>query len=320
MEQNQSSTSGNGFTAHVPPPPSEVTVRTMESDIASMAASGGASPKPKPVKFSHKTDQDENTGPSGVSGAPQSTQATPGFFSGRAFLILSLSALLIVVFLAGYYVLYPLLNPPEQAVTKSPADTSGNANGIVEHKSFFGQPTDGIFTLDIPLQIEGLQADRDQVNSFISGLSGTFFEIKTENSLGKPISAGDFFNLIGANIMDKSSFDTSFEKDFTIFLYKDKNNLWPGYVLQIKSGESRIFLQTLVQSKVESASTSLSNLFLNQVGTAGAQFQDEILSGQPIRAMDFFGPTSTLAYGWFFNKYLIISTSLDGMKQAVLHF
>ncbi|MBI5220846.1 MAG: hypothetical protein HY978_03365 [Candidatus Liptonbacteria bacterium] len=38
-------------TAHIPPPPSEVTVRTMASDLHSMAQTGGNRPRPKSVAF-----------------------------------------------------------------------------------------------------------------------------------------------------------------------------------------------------------------------------------------------------------------------------
>lgn len=315
MEQNQPSTSGNesGFTAHVPPPPSEVTVRTMQSDLDSMAASGGTAPKAKPVKFLHKNGQGE--------GGKPAAQVNPviKLFSSRTFLITSLTALLAVVFFAGYYVIYPLLNPAPQAPIKSAVVGTGGASASFEHVSFLTQATGGVFTLNIFSPIEGLRADRDQVSSFLTGLSGSFFEIRPENDLGQPISAGDFLSLINAKILDKNFLDSNFEKDFTIFLYKDKTDLWPGYIFKIKAGETPLLLGNDV-SKIEDASSSWSNVFLGAVGTPDASFHDDLSSGQPVRVINFSNPSSTLSYGWFFNKYLVISTSLDGMKQAVLHF
>ncbi|HUX36085.1 MAG TPA: hypothetical protein VMV71_03570 [Candidatus Paceibacterota bacterium] len=316
MEQNQSSTSGNesGFTAHVPPPPSEVTVRTMQSDLDSMAASGGTAPKAKPVKFLHKSDQEEGEKTSSARLNP-----IVKLFSSRAFLITSLSILLAAVFFAGYYVIFPLLNPAPPTPAKTAAVPAGSASASFEHVSFLTQATGGVFTLDIFSPIQGLYSDRSQVNSFLTGLSGFFFEIRPENDLGQPIAASDFLNLINANVLDKNFLNANFEKDFTMFLYKDKTDIWPGYIFKIKAGETPLLIGNDV-SKIENASSSWSNLFLGTAGTPDASFHDDLSSGQPIRVINFSNPSSTLSYGWFFNKYLIISTSLDGMKQAVLHF
>ena len=325
MADEQVSTNGaGGFSAHVPPPPSEVTVRTLESDIASMGASGGVSPKPRPVKFSHKIDQEESARvTAGVAtGAPMGTvpQATPAmdFFSSKIFLALSLFVLLAVVFLAGYYVIYPLLNPAPAPVQQKAAAPAGTVETL-EHKSFFTQPVDGIFTLDASLPVQGMQADRDKVNALVGGLTGNFFELEPEDSLSQPVFASDFFTLIGANILKTDFLNANFEKDFTMFLYKDKSALLAGYILKLKTGETPILLKNDVM-ELENASSSWANLFVMQTGTPAQQFRDDLLSGQPVRVLDFSNPSSTLAYGWFLNKYLIISTSLDGMKDAVLHF
>ncbi len=316
--------SGGGFSAHVPPPPSEVTVRTLESDLASMGASGGVSPKPKPVKFSHKIDQEESARiTAGVAtGAPMGTipQAAPAkdFFSSKIFLALSLFVLLAVVFLAGYYVIYPLLNPAPATVQQKAAAPAGIGEAL-EHKSFFTQPVDGIFTLDASLPVEGMQANRDKVSALVSGLTGKFFELEPEDSLSQPVYASSFFALVGANILKADFIDANFEKDSTMFLYKDKNALLPGYILKLKSGKTPILLKSDV-TELENASSSWSNLFVMPTGTPAQQFHDDLLSGQPVRVLDFSNPSSTLAYGWFLNKYLIISTSLEGMKDAISHF
>ncbi len=326
MAQEPVSTNGSegGFSAHVPPPPSEVTVRTLESDLASMGASGGVSPKPKPVKFSHKIDQEESARiTAGVAtgapmGTPQQPSAIADFFSSKIFLVLSLLILLTVVFLAGYYVIYPLLNPAPAPVQQKAAAPAGVVE-TVEHKSFFTQPVDGIFTLDASLPVQGMQADRDKVSALVGGLTGKFFELEPEDSLSQPVYASSFFALIGAEVLKADFLDANFEKDFTMFLYKDKNALLPGYILRLKAGETPILLKNDI-AELENASSSWSNLFVMQTGTPQPQFHDDLLSGQPVRVLDFSNPSSTLAYGWFLNKYLIISTSLDGMKEAINHF
>ena len=227
----------------------------------------------------------------------------------------------VIVFLAGYFI-YPLFNkkfaPAEnnQPAVTAPSQTQETFESI----QFFSQPTDGIFTLDVPSAIDGLQADHDQLVSKIRDLSGVFFEVKIENGDGQPVSAANFFSLIKSDIFETDFLNNNFEKDFRLFLYKDKSVFWPGYILQIKTGESRIFLQALVQPKIENASSSWNSISLEPAGTAVGQFRDEMLSGQPIRISNFSNSSSVIAYGWFHDKYLVISTSIEGLKQAVLRF
>ncbi len=308
----------------VPPSPAEVAVRTMASDIASIAESGGGSPRPHPIKVFLQAERNKGAPRSASifsSSAASKQEAPPRkpLFSNPAYLFSSLAVFVVVVFLAGYFI-YPLFNKKpvqeNQAVVSIPNQTPET----FESKQFFSQSTDGIITLDILLAIDGLQVLREQLVSKIGDLSGSFFEIKIENGNSQPISAANFFSLIKSDIFETDFLNNNFEKDFRVFLYKDKNIFWPGYILQIKTGESRIFLQALAQPKIENASSSLNNLFLEPSGTPGTQFRDEMLSGQPIRILNFSNSSSVIAYGWFHEKYLVISASLGGLKQAVLRF
>lgn len=332
MEQNQQQNeNAGGFTAHVPPPPSEVTVRTLESDLASMAESGGGAPKARPVKFFHKEEEEEKARKAAVvsmpgiaTGAPMGTPeaaapVVPSFLSSKTFLAISLISLLLVVFMAGYFVIFPLLNPPVPPQAPAAVPAAQTAAQALQHKSFFTQPVDGSLPLQIPSPVDGVAAESRQLSSFVNAVSGSFFEIQPQDGSGQALSATDFFSSINTNVFSAGFLDEDFEKDFTFFLYKDKAGLWPGYVFKLKSAETPLLLANDI-SKIESASSSLNGLFFAEPANHDAQFHDELLSGQPVRALNFYSPTSTLAYGWFFNKYLIISTSLDGIKQAVLHF
>lgn len=306
---------------NVPPPPAEVTVRTMASDIASIAESGGGAPKPKPIKIPSRIQQMEEA--ARLSGnIPQVGGVSPprgkSFFSSPIFLPFLLIVFLAGVFLASYYIIYPVFNPKPQ-VAKFPEAPVQNQIESFEHKSVFGQQLDGTFILDVTSPISGLAADNEKINSFVSGLSGSFFEITPKNENGQALSAADFFSSIGGNVIDMNFLTGNFEKDFTFFVYKDGNNLRPGYVLRLNAGETPILLQSEV-SKIEKASSSWANLFLVSPGAPNSQFQNGLSNSQPIRFLNFSNASSAFAYGWFFNKYLILSTSLEGIRRAILHF
>jgi len=254
-------------------------------------------------------------------------QAVPESKPLPTFLFPFLGILLLGVFSAAYFLVYPLLNPKKPSV-KVPVVPTVKQSLSFEHKSFFGQPIDGNFTLEILSPIIGMESEHDKVSSFVNGITGSFFEIIPQSGGGQALSADDFFSSIGGNVLGSDFLNENFEKDFTLFLYKDKNSLpagkaglWPGYILQLKAGKSPIFLQKAVLQKMESASAERANLFLTPPGVpAGSQFQNGLSGGQPIWFINYSNASSTIAYGWFFNKYLAISTSLDGLKQAILHF
>ncbi len=345
--------------ASIPPPPAEVGVRTMASDLASIAQSGGGAPKAIPLKiYSRMQENAKNTAPitkrivpppvqsadvhkTAASSAPAETQSHAAesksngksfdnaqdkqnqtVFSKPIFLFPLLGVLLIGVFSAAYFIVYPLLNPPKKLVAKIPvAPVATQQIPSFEHKSFFGQPVDGNFVLEILSPVNGMEFEHDKIASFVNSIQGSFFEIAAQSGGGQAFSADDFFSSISSNILGFDFLNANFEKDFTLFLYKDKNGLWPGYILQLKSGESPIFLQKDVLQKMQNASSSDVNLFLANPGiSANPEFQSGLSGGQPIWSINFSNASSVLAYGWFFNKYLTISTSLDGLKQAITHF
>ena len=319
--------------ANVPPPPAEVGVRTMASDLASIAERGGGSPKPRMIKISSVSASPHVVHPAispavvhsaAVSPVADETQnPAPGsksLFSKPTFLFPFLGILLLGVFSAAYFLVYPLLNPKKPSV-KVPIVPTVKQSLSFEHESFFGQPIDGNFTLEILSPIIGMESEHDKVSSFVNGITGSFFEIIPQSGGGQALSADDFFSSIGGNVLGSDFLNENFEKDFTLFLYKDKSGLWLGYILQLKTGKSPIFLQKAVLQKMESASTERANLFLASPGVqTDSKFQNGLSGGQPIWFMNFSNTSSVLAYGWFFNKYLAISTSFEGLKQAILHF
>ncbi|GEM_PF-2415529 len=334
----------------VAPPPVEVAIRTMASDIASMAQSGGGPPRPQSVilpPFSVEQEEDKRESPVPpkeiASHPPRETapqektvseerEGVPGAPMGK-YLMLAASILVaaVAIFFGSYYVLYPLVNRLKSKAPAVPLQAStapsAQAQPSIEHHSFFKQAVDGTFSLKISSSNAGLQDSSQQLGQFLVGLSATstFFEIQPQSSDDQPLSANDFFSSISGGVLDSNFLASAFNPDFTVFLYKDKNGLagqaglWPGYILQLKANQTPLLLKPDA-AKVESASSNWQNLFLQSPGAPAGVFRDAILSGQPVRVLNFSDGKSVLAYGWFFNKYLIISTSLDGLKQAIQHF
>lgn len=314
----------------VAPPPLEAAIRTMASDIVSMAQSGGGPPIPQSVTLPSFKEEARSKllFMSEEKGMPAKRNPISSG-QGLKYLILAILILLVAVaiFFGSYYVLYPFLyrlKSSAPAVTpKSTSSTATSTKAIsgFEHHSFFKQTVDGIFVLKIASSSAGFQAGSQQLKQSLAGLaaSSTFFEIQPLSLDSQPLSASDFFASINANILDRSFLDSSFNQDSTLFLYKDESGLWPGYIFQLKVNQTP-FLSQSNTTRIESGSSNWENLFLQSPGFPAGVFQDAIVSGQPVRILNFSDAKSVFAYGWFFNKYLIISTSLDGLKQAIQRF
>lgn len=311
---------------NVPQPLAEIVVRTMASDTASLAQSGGGSPKAYPVNISSRGPSSKGkTGEDEATGIPQAQKKS--FFSAPAFKISLLGVFLAGVFFAGYFFAYPLINPPSSETGSAAPVTVPARTQPAEHKSVFSQPVDGILIMTVPPTADGMGAYKDQLKSFVGGLSGSFFEVTPQDDARSPLPAGKFLSSINAKVLEPGFLDANFTGDFTLFLYSDKSGIWPGYVFQLNPGETPLLLQKSATREIESASSAWQNLFLESSGAPSetseakpGKFRDELSGGQPIRTMNFEKSSGVIVYGWFFNKYLIISTSIEGLKQAILHF
>ncbi len=131
------------------------------------------------------------------------------------------------------------------------------------------------------------------------------------------MSWSDFLSVIGVNAYDPGFMQSNFKPDFTSFVYKDKNGFWLGYVAQINTSKNPLLLAPTVM-KIESSLTSIQDFFLVLPGSPSGNFKDATVSSQPVRVLALKTPTgANFVYGWFFNNYLIVSTSLEGLRQAV---
>ncbi len=295
----------------------------MASDMKSMQSSGGAGATPKTFKPEDFSSEPVFR-PSGFAGKPSSpTPGAPGVKvvspnHARKSLLITIG-ILVFLALAGavvYFVIMPMLSakpapvvaPPvvQTPVTPPPAVT------LTTHQSFFTPAVtpSGQVTLDLSMLL--IQSALVQASSDVQ-TAGTFKDVNFSLN-GKPWTAQDFlgFALPGQT---KDFFSNAFEKDFTGFVYYDKNGAWPGYVFKLKSGVDANSTKTVLNPLIEA---SPAVFFQSNPGTAAKTgFADGATpDGKTVRFITFSKKGAALEYSWFGN-YLTVSTSYQGLLEAI---
>jgi len=286
----------------------QVTVRTLSSDLALMGQ--GARPSVQNI-------------PAIVIGAP--APPSPGRKLAWVWLLAGGVGVL-VLFFAGYYLL-PLLfsgRSPAPAPAVNPAPAANPPAGLptstaasFTHQSFFRRSPDRNLTLN--LASPGLpQTYVQNLQTQLAGVSASssFLEIYLAGANGSPPGWNQFAEGLGAKLFTPDFWQNNFQPDFTFFVYRDKSGAWPGYVLKLQPSASVLVLQGSLLG-MEPATSSLANLFLSAAGTPVGGFADAQIANQLVRSLSYSEPGANLVYGLVFNQYLILSTSLDGYKQAL---
>jgi len=135
---------------------------------------------------------------------------------------------------------------------------------------------------------------------------------------GRPSKWNDFLKILELTIFNDSFWKENFEENFTVFAYKDSFGVWPGYIVKLRPGRPPLLFQNqLIAALENSPTTPLKNFFLDNPGLRSA-FKDGQIFEEPVRIAEF--EQANFVYGWFFNQYLIISTSLEGLDQAIVLF
>ena len=319
-----------------PPPPPEIGIRTMASDMKTMQSSGGAAPTPKtfkpadlssePVFRPTSTTVNNNVAkaPSPI-GAPGVKVIAPANHAKKSLLI----TIVILVALAAigsvaYFFILPMFMPAAvppvtqpittTPITTTPVTTTPVVTGLTEHQTFFTVPASLTVPVSLDLSLASVQAAIVSSSSDIQP-TGTFKEISL-TSAGKPFTAQDFLGLALSGL-PKDFTTSTFEQDFTSFVYYDKNGAWPGYVFKLKSGVDPANAKATVQPIIEA---SPATFFQTNPGTSSkTTFSDGTLpDGKTVRFVSFSKKGAALEYSWFGN-YLTISTSYQGLIEAVKH-
>lgn len=316
----------------IPPPPSDIVIRTMESDIVSLGFTGGNRPQGRKISIVPAADGGSSAG------------------AGKVLKTVTFAAVAVAVMALILYFLFSSFFSSEDPATTPDTGNSGTSFPIAtsstggqqpspnvpagnppvlstpvpvgpfEHQSFLRKPVDE--TLSMTLGEKPQNAS--QILTFPQRLARTLstakassasIELKTQSPTGAALSIGEFFYHVNAALMDQRFLAENFNPDFTAFLIKDKGGFWPSYVLQLKPEKNWLFVTPEI-SRLES-STSLEVLFAVDPGSrVSGGFKEETLAGQQARILSYSNPNAQFIYGWLRN-YFIISTSRAAFDATV---
>jgi hypothetical protein len=305
-----------------PPPPPEIGLRTMQSDIKSVQA-GEAAPSPEAVLPPELESVMEK--PETVNQMPGAVVSPAG---GRkpvkmVLLVLGIAVLAGGLGVFGYYVVYPLVFPaptispqPPQAAQPAPlAEAPASVPVMAPHQTYF---------VNAPAATAEIKLESVDSDSITAALQTETLDRLPDNSVkevvmldanGSQISSNSLFNaLLGTTIdipADKSEW--LFEDDFTAFVYYDANGVWPGYIAKAKvpqPAEAATDVPGLLE-QIENADLSL---FYIQPAADFAEFKDGQYKTFATRYA--VGPAgASFNYG-VFGDYAVISASFGGLKAA----
>jgi len=298
---------------YVPPPLSEVSIRTMDSDLKSMALSGGSFPTSQRIAVPSVQSQ-ANKVPTG---------------SGYLFKIF-LAAGIVLVLAAVFYFAFPLFVhekdntlPSGNATSTTPTlpivPTSVTIPTFI-HQSLFKKTADKIVSLQLIYPARAVTNLETYSQKLLSVLptnkvsTSTLIEVALQKEDGTALAVSQFFNVAGMKFLGEEFLAANFNYDFTAFVYETKDGFWPGLVMRPQSSKNLVLLKSGVV-KLEAIS-DIEALFLTNPGDKMGEFADVSVRGQLARSLKFKNSTANFVYGWFHDD-LIISTSLEGLKEVI---
>ncbi len=308
--------------ASVPPPPPEVKIRTMRSDLESMAKGGGSLPHFETVKA---------PGLKILSLEESKKEAEKS--SDKSFWLIA-SVIAVVVISGVIYFGYQIFKgqqgspAPSGSVVPVPAAPSASTPANQEvlgptpefvHSSFFKKPAEETLTFIAKSQAENTQELRTFGQKMFDVLAAAkketkFIEILFKDDSGRDLSLSEVLSLSGSLVLPGDFLLAKFNPDPTVFVYRNANGSWPGYVFELKPSENWLFLKDDIIKLEKSA--KLENFFLVSPGQASGGFEDVVISTQPARKL-VFSSGATFVYGWVRPGRLILSSSEDGLKEAL---
>lgn len=304
--------------AYVPPPPTEVSIRTLDSDVRTMALSGGNFPQAEKVSVAHTTRYNAMGQPTNYE--PKSSA-----------LVVIVWIFAIVIFLGALaYFIYPFIWGEKDEVP-APNGNPTNSSGLPEvpeenfvpefsHRSFFTKGQKQVLETrvnypdDLGLNTESYTRDFIRAIGSQAKPDETFLEIEINKTTGDHLALVEFFDWAKFSLADESFWRENFGPDFNYFIFKEKNNFWSGVVVRPKEGKSPILLRKDLL-KIE-GSKDLEKFFFTSPGVKEGNFSDFLLVGQSVRYLKFSRMASAFVYGWY-NGNLIIATSEGAFKEAM---
>lgn len=293
----------------VPPPPSEIGLRTMQSDIKS-AQSGEVTPAPQPVQppqFGDVMEKIEADSSESMMVAPP-TQRT----SRVIVIVLGIMVVAAGLGVFGYYVLYPSLFPGQAPIVEEETPPVTAPVTVAPHVSYFVNPPAATVNSSFSTLTDSDIAAELQRQALDSPGANAVKEVVISDSAGNQIAIGPFLSVLSGNRFNPEAVRALLEDDFTTYLYYDDKGVWPAYVTKIRSGVTKDIILTAA-GDLEAGDPSL--FYLNPAVTFQS-FKDGKYKEEATRYAVGSQSGSSFNYG-VFGDYLLISTSFGGLKAGV---
>jgi hypothetical protein len=301
----------------VPPPSTDVSVRTLASDLAALQASGGQLLNP--------------SGESSHIAAYPINSAHPhhaGALLGWLIAILSLIAFAAVGYLGYHRLTTPAETPTPQSTTASlpviPDRTPVSKDSLATLPQTVSVHTSKLtartaYSLTFPFEApSGTLKTRFQlIREALERIppSVRIAEMTPTDADNRPLSFAGYTTLAGApDLLSASAYSDALADDFTLLAVRDGAGFSAAYVFTLKEGQTWVYAEPSVRTIEKS--TSLSSLFFTIAGSQDTAFADEKVGEYAVRTVPFFNPAGTITYGWFKNR-LVITTSRQALEATL---
>lgn len=224
----------------------------------------------------------------------------------------------------------PVLPTPEPATTTEPITPTTTAEIIPPTPIAEIKPHISFFTASSAVSQQKVVNDSIALDAFRAAASSTanamnagdFKEIVFEKTDGSDFTVADFMtagifpNLLASiptGLMPEAV-SQFFEQDFTIFIFKNEQGAWPGYILKTASSADLLTVKSLITA-IES-SADFNTLFIQNPGAVTQAFKDGKAGEFGTRYQVYAQKGAVLNYAWRAN-YLVISASYNGLLEAL---
>lgn len=317
------------------PPAADLGIRTMSSDASSLQSSGGMSAEPKTFNPKDLLGNEPVFNPSAPTPAGGPTlPPEPSKKPDKNLIIVSgIVGFVFILGAVGYFILWPLISktffaPAPAPVSEAPAAPSEPTPPPAPeptpppftHASLLPASA-GVEAVNLALTgnlLDGLKTNI--ISSFGAAVAVPAFKEITLTLDNATVDAYAFLAPFFASITNADALARQgFGQDFTGFIYKDKDGIWPGYVFEMQSADAAAEPNATLINGIES---SAAMFYVSDPGAQKSDFKDGAKVTANFVWVKYKPYTMT---GASFNigqavaggkNYLIFSTSYQGMKTA----
>ncbi|OGY60384.1 MAG: hypothetical protein A3B23_01725 [Candidatus Colwellbacteria bacterium RIFCSPLOWO2_01_FULL_48_10] len=315
--------------AEVPFPPStesQVGIRTMTEDVSLLESSGGLEPRTQTFRPKDLLGNEPVFQPKDAAAVPSPSGDEARRHHIKMVAISAGAVVVIAVAAAAVYFLVlkkpaPLSPPPPpppfvESIEPTPVEEVVELPPPpppFEHRSLFPAQS-GVLSADVNITAIG----PDNLKVGVKALAAAETKIPALKEFALVTSEGDASadQFLTAMLPVLAASIWPIEKDFTSFFYKDKDGVWPGYVMEVSMGAN-------ISQLLAEMERSPKVFYLDDPGAPkatafkeGAKFSANV---QSIRYLQYtkVGASFNLATIKLDEKtYILLSTSFTGMKEA----